>query len=254
MPVLMINGAAIHYEDAGAGDPVVLLHGGCGTALAHWRRQIPVFAERFRVVAPDFRGCGRSSHREHYEIDFYQRDAADIAELIRQLGLAPAHVIGFSDGGIVGLLLAAEYPDLVRSLVALGAQSFIDQQTVEGARSWLPVEQLPEKVQAALARYHGEPYWRQLLVNYVDVMDRILAAGGEVVRGRLGSIRCPTLIMQGEQDPYVALDHARILQAEIPGARLRLFPGCGHEVHREAEAEFNQVVLEFIGSISASAG
>src|SRR5215218_5937101 len=105
MPDIDLPDTTIHYEDEGSGPPLLLLHGGLGTALLHYRREIPFFAERYRVIAPDFRGYGRSSPPRTFPPDFYERDAGDLAALVDALALGPVHVLGWSDGAIVALLL-----------------------------------------------------------------------------------------------------------------------------------------------------
>src|SRR5215211_3985816 len=125
MPEIMLPDATLHYEEAGSGDPLLLLHGGLGTALLHYRREIPFFAERYRVIAPDMRGYGGSSPPREYPIDFYQQDAADMAALLDSLDARPAHVLSWSDGSIVALVLAVMRPDLVRSLALWGGEAML---------------------------------------------------------------------------------------------------------------------------------
>jgi len=82
MPTITLPDGTFHYETAGSGDPLLMLHGGLGTALLHFRREIPVFAEHYRVIAPDMRGYGQSSPPREYPLDFYSQDAADMAALL----------------------------------------------------------------------------------------------------------------------------------------------------------------------------
>src|ERR1700731_2383959 len=89
---------------------LLLIHGFGGTPESDFAGQLPLLRQRYRVIAPHLHGYGRSAHREAYTLTFYQDDAADLATLLDMLGISQTLVVGFSDGGIVGLLLAAHYP------------------------------------------------------------------------------------------------------------------------------------------------
>jgi pimeloyl-ACP methyl ester carboxylesterase len=105
---------------------------------------------------------------------------------------------------------------------------------------------LPTGFQEALARSHGDPYWRQLVTEYVDAVERIYQNGGEVVGDYLAVIACPTLIIQGENYPWVNPIHGKRLHESIPGSELEMFPGAGHEVQRDQPEAFNERVLRFL--------
>src|SRR5215211_2686102 len=125
MPQQEVNGVRLHYEDVGSGAPVLLLHNAFGTARAVFNGMIEFLAERrHRVIAPDLRGYGQSQPpARDYPPDYYQRDMADVATLLQALEVGPAHVVGLSDGGIVGLLLAIDHPELVSSLLVWAANA-----------------------------------------------------------------------------------------------------------------------------------
>jgi len=112
--------------------------------------------------------------------------------------------LGFSDGGIIGLLLAALYPQRVKALAVMGAQPTVNAPNAAAIRHWLLEEPLPEDWQAQLAELHGEPYWRKLPTMYVEGQEALVAAGGVIITGEeLASIRCPALIMHGKRDRVV---------------------------------------------------
>src|SRR5437762_3015510 len=112
MPQQEVNGVRLHYEDVGQGTPVLLLHNAFGTGRSVFDGLIEFLAERrHRVIAPDFRGYGGSRPPgRDYPPDYYQRDMADIAALLKALDTGPVHIAGISDGATVALLLAAEHP------------------------------------------------------------------------------------------------------------------------------------------------
>lgn len=246
MPDIAVPDTMLRYEDAGAGEPLLLLHGGLGTALLHYRREIPVFAERYRVIAPDMRGYGRSSPPREFPPDFYHRDAADMAALIEALGIAPVHVLGWSDGGIVGLVLAATRPELVRSLVVWGGEAHLLEEERAGWLALASPETWPGRSLERFQEAQGPANWPGVLEKMLAGYTAVLDAGGEIIRGRLGEIRCPTLIIHGEADPVVPVVHARTLQAGIPHAEVHIWPDVGHLPHREREDEFRALVMEFL--------
>src|SRR5215216_885841 len=116
MPTATVNGVRLFYVLTGdAGPPLALVHGGWGDHTA-WDPVVPAFAERFRVLAYDRRGHSRSERPPGQ--DSIEDDVADLAALLEQLGLAPAHLAGFSFGAAIALRLAMTRPDLVRSAAA----------------------------------------------------------------------------------------------------------------------------------------
>ena len=247
MPEVAVNGTVLHYEEAGAGEPLLLLHGGLGTARLHWWREIPFFADRFRVIAPDMRGYGRSSPPRDYPIDFYQRDAEDMAALLRALGAHPAHVLGWSDGGIVALVLTVQHPELVHTLTVAGGESFLMPEEQGAWRDLIDTSTWPESALRRFVEAQGPENWPGVLDRMYDGYVRVLEErGGEIVRSRLGEIRCPTLILHGENDPTVPVSHAHVLHDAITGSQLHIYPNTGHLPHREHPEDFRARVLAFI--------
>ena len=227
----------------------MLLHGALGTGVAHFREQIDEFAPTYQVIVPDFLGYGKSGRRASLDEYFYQRDAEDVVALVQHLGLPPVHLCGFSDGAVVAMIVAGQYGAYVRSLVLIGGQAVLDDQSMVETRKLCPAEQLPVGLQRALARSHGDTYWRQLVAEYVDVLERLYLKGGDIAGDYVAGIACPTLIIQGESDPWVNPIHAHALHSSIQGSELELFPGTGHEVQREKPEAFNPRVLRFLSSV-----
>src|SRR5260370_10900965 len=172
MPFLQVSNATLYYDifeaDFTATSPpvdsqvVLLIHGFAGTPESEFAGQIPHLRARYRLLAPHLHGYGRSTQRTSYTVTYYREDVADMVALLDALGIDRVLVLGFSDGGIVGLLLAALHPQRVSALAVLGAQPSIDAQNVASIRHWLLEVPLPEEWQAQLAQLHGEPYWRLL--------------------------------------------------------------------------------------------
>jgi pimeloyl-ACP methyl ester carboxylesterase len=124
--------------------PVLLIHGFGGTPESDFEGQLPALRKRYRVLAPHLHGYGRSTQREAYTLTFYRDDAADLAMLLDTLDIEHTLVLGFSDGGIVGLLLAALYPQRVKALAVMGAQPTVNAQNAAAIRHWLLEKPLSE--------------------------------------------------------------------------------------------------------------
>lgn len=237
------------FTEAGQRTPspyLLLIHGFGGTPESDFAGQLPILRQRYRVIAPHLHGYGRSAHRTAYSLTFYHDDAADLAALLDMLHIERTLVVGFSDGGIVGLLLAARSPQRVMALAVMGAQPTINTHNTAAIRHWLLEKTLPDDWQAELAALHGDPYWRALPPMYVEGQDALVAAGGIIISDReLASIRCPTLIMHGKRDRIVPADYATILHEKIAGSEMVLFD-AGHAAHLRCEQEYTATVMDFL--------
>jgi valacyclovir hydrolase len=224
---------------------VLLIHGFGGTPESDFGAQMPALLGHFRVIAPHLHGYGRSTHRSRYALSFYRDDAADLIQLLDSLNIDKVMVLGFSDGGIVGLLLAALYPQRVLALAVMGAQPTINAQNVADIRHWLLEIPLAEDWQKELAKLHGEPYWRSLPRMYVEVQEALVDAGGVIITDEeLASIHCPSLIMHGKRDRVVPADYARIISERIPNSKIMLFD-AGHAAHLRCEKEYTSAFMSF---------
>jgi valacyclovir hydrolase len=250
MPFLVAPNCTLYYDvyaqdfTSSAVHTVLLLHGFAGTPASDFADQLALLKSEYTVLAPHLHGYGLSSHRSGYTTRYYREDVADLIALLDTLGVHKVLALGFSDGGIVALLLAALHPARVEALAVLGAQPSIDAHDVAAIRYWLLERPLSEQWQAELATLHGEPYWRSLPPMYVAAQEALVKAGGVLVSdAELAAIRCPTLIMHGERDRIVSSRYARLLAERIRGARLLLFD-AGHAAHLRCEQEYTQAVQD----------
>jgi|SRR5947209_1652964 len=226
-------------------ETVLLIHGFAGTPASDFADPLLTLRSRYRVLAPHLHGYGRSTQRSLYTLSYYREDVADLVALLDALSLASVRVLSFSDGAIVGTLLAALHPERVKALVALGGQPTINEANAAGIRHWLLETPLSEEWQAQLAQLHGEPYWRKLPAMYVEAQEALVAAGGVLItKEELAAIRCPTLIMHGKRDRIVPVEYAHILHKAISGSQLLIFD-AGHPAHVRCKEEFNRAVMEF---------
>ena len=132
MPYAAVNGLNMYYEVHGDGPPLLLLHGGCGSISEKW---ISFFSPQFRVIANEQMGHGRTADVMERAFHYHEM-AEDTVELMRQLAIEGAVIVGYSDGGIIGLDIAIHHPERVTTLVLTGANTRVDGYTAENLE-WL---------------------------------------------------------------------------------------------------------------------
>jgi pimeloyl-ACP methyl ester carboxylesterase len=208
-----INGAKIYYEIYGQGEPILLLHGGT-CHISYHSPLIELLAIDYKVVAVDSRGHGRSTLGTTKLT--YPLLANDMAKLIDQLDVGPVTVIGHSDGGIVGYILAAKYPDKVRAFVPTGAYfrqsprggptqeaiEWIKNLTPEKAANW--GEDRPHgPAKENYLRLNPEPDWDYFVTK---CKNELWLSDTELDENSLRNIKCPVLISHGEEERFVKLE------------------------------------------------
>src|SRR5215207_2645314 len=170
MPYVQVGDLNIYYELPGpvGGDTLVLLNGALDTIESDWSKHLPAFAARYRVLAYDHRGHGRTSASQT-PFSSYDMLVGDLEALLDALGITRAHFCGFSDGAITLLYFARRRPQRVHSLILAGAQYTNDQRTLALLAKMTP-ERIPARLPAWAARlaelhdtHHGPGYWQQLM-------------------------------------------------------------------------------------------
>ena len=237
-----IAGIKTWYDTAGEGDPLVLLHGGICTNDT-WAAQMPAFAERFHVLAPERRGHGHTP-----DVDGpmnYSDMAADTIGFLETVVKQPANLVGFSDGGIIGLLVAIDRPDLVRKLVAVGANTNpggMPPEVSEGIGSDpdSPALEMFRSLYAASSP-DGPEHWPVVFGKFVAM----IATQPDIKPDELARIKAPTLIVSGDDD-MMTLEHTIALYRDVPGSELAVVPGTSHAVAFEKPDLLNRIVLDFL--------
>jgi pimeloyl-ACP methyl ester carboxylesterase len=253
------DGCRLYFELHGPaeGTHLVLLEG-LGGDIPGWRRNVPHLSQRYRVIAFDFRGNGRSDKPD--EPVTMATFVADTVAVLDQLGVERAHVYGQSFGGMVAQELALTHPDRVRSLVLAATSPGPAHAVRPGMISKVP----KDKPHLALysdrfGREHPEHVAEDILVGSQNPQP---AHAGrrqwEAMEGfdafdRLGHVRCPTLVLHGTEDRLVPVANARLLADRIPGARLVLLEGAGHVYHSERADAADAAVLDFIDQVEGQA-
>ncbi len=253
-----VSAPALFYHVEGAGPPVVLIHG-VGADGSSWDEIAPALTSRFTVIRLDLRGHGRSGHIDGALT--LQDFARDVVDVLDAAGAARAHVVGFSLGGMIAQALALDHAARVDRLVLLSAVAGrTDQErarvrerleilrtqgigAITGAAQdrWFTagfIERHPELVRERmeqLQQNHAPSYAAAYTVFSTSDL-------GE----RLHGIRTPTLVATGEHDVGSNTRMARFMQAQIPGAELRILAGLKHSVLVEAPETITAMLLEYL--------
>ncbi|MFW9830447.1 MAG: alpha/beta fold hydrolase [Candidatus Thorarchaeota archaeon] len=246
------NGLKIHYYDHGTGPPLILLHGGTGTALQTWEPCIPAFAQHYRVIAPDCRGQGQTTNPTG---EFtYQLMADDTVAFIKALGVTHPFICGWSDGGQIVLELGIQHPGLAQGLIAGGISSHLTFTATLNAGGILAPgkvdfdtiqTQIPEMVtllQTLHSAIYGPDYWKTLLTN----MSKMWLNPKEYPGNRLQAITDPTLIVHGDRDAFIPLDNAITAHQLIPNAELAIIPNGDHMTLTTTSTLYRHTILDFL--------
>lgn len=270
MSIYTIGDMRYYVEEAGSGEPVMLLHGFTGSS-ANWHPVMERLAGSFRVLAIDLTGHGRSDAPTEIERYAMPNIANDLGLLLRQLNAIPAHWLGYSMGGRLALYMAVNHPQWVRSLILESASPGLQDAAERAARreqdealaNWIESEGIAsfvnqwEKIplfasqeqltaEARIALRAGR------LANSAHGLANSLRGMGTGIQpslwAQLDAIDKPTLLVAGEMDDkFVALNQQ--MAEVIPDATLRIANGAGHTVHLERTDEYAEWVLAFLKNI-----
>jgi valacyclovir hydrolase len=245
-----VNGVTLHYDITGTGNNVILcLPGALGSAVTDFKFQLTELnKEMFTVVGLDPRGYGRSiPPQRDWPDNFIERDAIDAAQLMKNLGFSKYSVMGWSDGGIAGLMLAARYPDNVDNLVVFGANAYVTDAEVAEYEKLRDIDNWSEAMRAPFIAMYGEDYLRKQMGQWIDAYQVYLKKhAGDICRADLSKIRCPTLVLHGAKDALVPAHHPEFLVKHIKNARLSVYPEGKHNIHQRFYKKFNSDVSHFI--------
>ena len=209
-----------------------------------WAAQIPAYSERFRVIAPERRAHGHTADVPGPLT--YALMAHDTIEFLDATVEGPSHLVGWSDGGIVALLVAIQRPDLVDKLVVIGANFDVSGVVPEAAEMLSSMD--PDGEDMAMFRElysahspDGAEHWPVVFRKFVEMIEH----EPTIPVDELARIGSPTLVLVGDDD-MVTLEHTNELYRAIPNAQLAVVPGASHAVLMEKPELLNLVVLDFL--------
>ena len=259
---LNANGIDINYEIEGEG-PVVTFSHSLACNLSMWDEQILALRSRYRVLRYDTRGHGQTgAPAAAYTLD---QLAEDLKGLLDGLGIAATHFVGLSMGGMIGQVFALKHPAMVQSLVLCDTTSRYPQGAAavwEERIKTVGAKGMEPMVAPTLERWFTAPFRarRKDLMDKVGAMIRSTPATGYVacchalpkinVTERLRDVRCPALVIVGEEDPGTPVDMARDIHAALPVAELAVLCRASHLSNVEQPGEFNRALGGFLDKVS----
>ena len=262
MPFIEVNGVNIFYEEKGTGNDTLIFSHGLLWSHQMFAAQIEEFSKTHRVIAYDHRGQGKSEVKGPFDMDTVYEDAV---ALIEKMELGEVHFAGLSMGGFVGLRLAARRPDLIKSLILMETSANAEPvenlpkyKTLNGIVKWmgviLPVANKVMPIMFAESWISNPEnltqvkYWRkQLMGNKKSItgpVEGVIYRKG--VEGELAKIKCPTLILVGDEDVATKPEKAKFIQMGIAKAELHRIPGAGHSSCIEKPEVVNKLLRAWL--------
>lgn len=235
-----VNGISIHYAIYGQGPPVIFLHGGLANA-DYWGGQVLPVAAHHTVILMDSRGHGRSTRDARpYGYDLM---ADDVVALMDRLKVAKADIVGWSDGGIIGIDLAMRHRDRVGKVFAFAANT-----VTSGVKDG--VEKNPTF--AAFIKRAGQEYQAYSATPgeygaFVDQISKMWAEQPNWSDAQLRAIDTPILVVDGDHDEAIKREHTEYIAATIPHAGLLILPNTSHFAFLQDPQQFNFAILHFLG-------
>jgi pimeloyl-ACP methyl ester carboxylesterase len=235
-----VNGISIYYAVYGQGAPVILLHGGLANA-DYWGNQIKALAPHHTVIVMDSRGHGRSTRDARpYGYDLM---ADDVVGLMDALKVPKADVVGWSDGGILGLDLAIRHADRVGKIFAFAANT-----VPSGVKD--DVEKNPTFaafIKRAGAEYVSHSATPKEYDAFVAQISKMWASEPNWTDAQLQAITAPVLVVDGDHDEAIKREHTEYIAATVPHAGLLILPNASHFAFLQDPELFNFAVLHFLG-------
>lgn len=231
---MKINGVNLYYEIYGKGEPILFIHGN-GTGIKGWSAQISHFSRKYQVIAVDCRGRGQSELGT--DSLTYLQQASDLAKLLTELKLQKVTVVGKSDGGIIGLLMAIHYPKSMKQLVAYGANAEPDGLFPESVNK---IHQERAEAELMLAKGDTTKNWKLEQQKY-----RMMEFQPHITAEDLQKITIPVLVMSCDRD-VIREEHTFWIYKNIPSANLSISPGEVHKMPTLNPRLFNSIVMEWI--------
>lgn len=238
-----IQNTKLYYEEYGEGTPLILLHGGLMT-IEYFRSVIPELSNYFRVIAVDCPGHGRSYHTDSLS---FQLISDYISEMIDIMDLDSTYVLGCSMGSMVALILAHDRPDKIKRIISDGG--------VINTGGWKPgTAEFFESISSETwnKRYKGWIDWYKSVNPQGDQLEEFLTDFREmcldlnIPETKVENIRCRTLIIMGDRDNFITLEHGLKLFRSIEGSEFCVIPNAGHCICDKKPDLMNKIVIDFL--------
>lgn len=234
-----VNGIEMYYAVFGAGDPVLLIHGGLGHADI-WSSQVATLSRTHKVIVADSRGHGRSTRNDQpYGYDLM---ASDYLALLDYLEIDKVDLVGWSDGGIIGIDIALHHPERLDRLFAQAANV-----TTDGVDPKVETDPtFGAYIERSGLDYRKMSKTPDQYDAFVEQISHMWASQPDWSKEELGKIATPTAIVAGDHDEAILRAHTDYMASVIPGAKEVILPNASHFAMLQAPDEYTQAVLDFI--------
>ena len=236
-----VNDVRLYYEifNKRGNNTVVLLHGGFGSSEV-WGNEVPLLMKTHRVIVVDSRGHGRSTRSD--QPFTYDLMASDVFKLLDQLNVQKASIIGWSDGGIIGLILAMQHPKRINKLFTFGANYNRSGYTNDA----------PDTASSAEFMKRAEDDYRRLspmpgdFAGLKKALGKMYDKEPNLKPAALRAIRIPTVVAYGQYEQFIKPEHFKELEQLIPNAKLLMIPNVSHSGPLQDPVKFHQEVVGFL--------
>ena len=247
MPTATINGLQHYYEDLGSGEPLVMLHGATSSSQTH-ARHFAELSARYRIIAPDRRGMGRSAHPADVPPSAW---VDDLLALLDHLKIDRAHVYGSSLGSRIALRFGIDHLERVRSLILDMAVVVNEGPGNEALNQRFTLEGMPEERQRQYQRVHGDD-WARVVANYFTVRNKPELQEHYNLRQLFPGVTAPVLIVRGDrEDPITPLAHSLELHQGLANSRLAIVPNQPPGISATAPETLRRLILDFLADVAS---
>lgn len=260
MPHIRCNNALLYYTDEGSGKDTIVFSHGLLMSSEMFRAQIEHFKSRYRCIAYDHRGQGRSEVTETgYDLEQLTQDAV---AFIEALDVGAVHFVGLSMGGFIGMRLASRRPELLKSLTLMCTSADTESNRLKYSLMTLVFQLggrklIHKRLMKVLfgktflsdpGRQSEKERWSQHLLHLPTTISKSVSAviHRSGVADELSTIELPVLILAGEEDMAIPVEKARSLHERITGSVLHIIPGSGHSITIEQPDVVNRLMEEFL--------
>ncbi len=236
-----VNGIKMYYAvfNKEGKDPVILLHGGL-TSSDYWSAEVPLLSKTHKVIIVDSRGHGRSSMTD--QPLSYELMASDVLQLMDYLKIKKASIVGWSDGGIIGLILAIKYPARIDKLFTFGANYNGSGYKKEPSDTSMSARFMA-RVQADYRKLSPTP---DSFFVFRKALGKMYSTEPNLKPEDVKTIKAPTVIACGQYEQFIKRDHFRNLARLIPGAKFVILPNVSHGGPLQDPVRFHQAVINLL--------
>ena len=248
------DGVELYYERRGSGPRSLLIIPGALTSVGTFLSpQMDYFGREgseFTVVGFDPRGYGKSRphKRDYLSPEILHRDARDAVQVMKALGLSKFSVLGWCEGGVIGIIAAKLFPANVQKLFAWGSIAKVTKDDVQMIEKLRDTKECNPKLWAAMEALYGDEcptLWSEWIDWFVGVHSDPVRKGDLCVK-EITEVKCPTMVLHGMKDAFCPVFHAEYLEKNIKNCRLMIWPEGKHNLHFQFPINFNKLVHDFL--------